>query len=140
MSYSLQPSGLWAHQAPLSMVPSSRDLPYPGVELMSLTSPALAGRFFTTSNTWEARLKLAQHCKSTIMKKKSNKICKINEMHYGLNSFPLIFFFPVSPFSVLCACCYQRHNSQMDIANEQACSERLGSVGWLYMSPASGSY
>ena len=32
----------------------SGDLPYPGIEPMSLTSPTLAGRFFTTSPTWEA--------------------------------------------------------------------------------------
>ena len=30
------------------------DLPNPGIEPMSLTSPALEGRFFTTSTTWEA--------------------------------------------------------------------------------------
>ena len=30
------------------------DLPDPGIELKPLTSPALAGRFFTTSATWEA--------------------------------------------------------------------------------------
>ena len=30
------------------------DLPDPGVEPGSLTSPALAGRFFTTNTTWEA--------------------------------------------------------------------------------------
>ena len=30
------------------------DLPNPGIEPMSLMSPALAGRFFTTSATWEA--------------------------------------------------------------------------------------
>ena len=30
------------------------DLPDPGIEPVSLTSPALAGRFFTTSTTWEA--------------------------------------------------------------------------------------
>ena len=30
------------------------DLPNPGIEPMSLISPALAGRFFTTSTTWEA--------------------------------------------------------------------------------------
>ena len=30
---------------------SPRDLPYPGIEPMSLMSPALASRFFTTSNT-----------------------------------------------------------------------------------------
>ena len=54
-----------AHQAPLSMgffrqeywsgfpcLPPG-DLPNPGTEPMSLTSPALAGKFFTTSTTWE---------------------------------------------------------------------------------------
>ena len=59
---------LWtvAHQAPLSMgfsrqeywsgllCPPPGDLPDPGIEPTSLTSPALAGRFFTTSPTWEA--------------------------------------------------------------------------------------
>ena len=55
-----------ARQAPLSMgfsrqeywsrlpFPSSGDLPNPGIEPMSLASPARAGRFFTTSATWEA--------------------------------------------------------------------------------------
>ena len=54
-----------AHQAPLSMgfsrqeywsglpCPSPGDLPDPGIEPVSLTSPALAGGFFTTSTTWE---------------------------------------------------------------------------------------
>ena len=56
---------LWtvAHQAPLSMgfprqeywselpFPSPGDLPDPGIELTSLISPALTGRFFTTSTT-----------------------------------------------------------------------------------------
>ena len=53
------------HQVPLSMgfsrqeyqsglpFTSLRDLPDPGFKLMSLTSPALASRFFTTSATWE---------------------------------------------------------------------------------------
>ena len=31
-------------------------LPNPGIEPMSLMSPALAGRFFTTSRTWEAQI------------------------------------------------------------------------------------
>ena len=58
---------LWtvACQAPLSMgfsrqeywsrwsCPPPRDLPDPGMEPASLMSPALAGRFFTTSATWE---------------------------------------------------------------------------------------
>ena len=60
---------LWtiAHQAPLSMIFARQTywsrlpwlppghLPGPGIEPASLTSPALAGRFFTTSTTWEAQ-------------------------------------------------------------------------------------
>ena len=36
--------------------PSSGDLPNLGIELASLTSPELAGGFFTTSATWESLL------------------------------------------------------------------------------------
>ena len=55
-----------ACQAPLSMgfskqeywsrlpFPPPGDLPKPGIAPMSLISPALAGRFFTTSAMWEA--------------------------------------------------------------------------------------
>ena len=64
---SLQPCPTLALQAPLSMgfsrqqywsglpFPSVGDLPHPEIEPMSLTSPALAGRFFTTSATWELK-------------------------------------------------------------------------------------
>ena len=62
---------LWslAYQAPLSMgfsrqeywsglsCPPPEDLPDPGTELESLTSPALAGGFFTTSITFLDLLK-----------------------------------------------------------------------------------
>ena len=34
--------------------PSPGDLPDPGMKPVSFTSPALGGRFFTTSATWEA--------------------------------------------------------------------------------------
>ena len=34
--------------------PTPGDLPNPGIEPMSLVSPALAGEFFITSTTWEA--------------------------------------------------------------------------------------
>ena len=34
--------------------PPPGDLPNPGIEPVSLMSPALAGGFFTTSATWEA--------------------------------------------------------------------------------------
>ena len=37
--------------------PPPGDLPSPGVEPMSLISPALSGGFFTTSATWEAHFK-----------------------------------------------------------------------------------
>jgi len=55
-----------AHQTPLSMIfsrqeywsglpfPSPEDLPNTGIKPASLRPPALAGRFFTTSATWEA--------------------------------------------------------------------------------------
>ena len=54
-----------AHPSPLSMgfsrqeswsglpYPPSMDLPYPGILAAFLTSPALTGRFFTTSATWK---------------------------------------------------------------------------------------
>ena len=59
---------LWtvAHQAPLFMgfsgeeyrsrvpCPPSADVPDPGIKPTSLMCPALAGRFFATSTTWEA--------------------------------------------------------------------------------------
>ena len=55
-----------AHRTPLSMrssrqehwsglpFPTPGDLPDPGIKLVSSASPALAGRFFTTSVIWEA--------------------------------------------------------------------------------------
>ena len=57
-----------AHQAPLSVgfsrqkycsglpFPSPGDLSDLGIEPVSLMSPALAGRFFSTSANWEAAL------------------------------------------------------------------------------------
>ena len=44
-------------------MPPPGDLPDPGIEPVSLTSPALAGRFFNTSIIWEAQL-LHSYCKS----------------------------------------------------------------------------
>ena len=66
MSDSLHLYGLLACQVPLSTgfsrqeywgglpCPPQGNLPDPGIKPMSLTSPALAGRFFTTSTIWEA--------------------------------------------------------------------------------------
>jgi len=68
----LRPHGLWSTmvhynpQALLSMefsrqeywsglpFPPPGNLPDPGIKPTSLASPALAGRFFTSSTTWEA--------------------------------------------------------------------------------------
>ena len=67
-----------AHQAPRSMglsrqdywsglpCPSPGDLPDPGIKPASLMSPVLAGRFFTTSATWEACLCLCPLCKLSL--------------------------------------------------------------------------
>ena len=67
------------HQAPLSMwfsrqeywsglpFPSPGDIPEPGIEPGSLTSPALAGGFFVTSATWEDSLYLNNN-KSSVLK------------------------------------------------------------------------
>ena len=70
-----------ALQTPLSMrfsrqeywsglpCPPPGDLPDPGIEPMSLMSPALAGGFFTTSATWEAPFTCFYYfmCKSICM-------------------------------------------------------------------------
>ena len=69
-----------AHQAPLFMGFSKQEywsglpcsfpgnLPDPGIKPLSLKSPASAGRFFTTSTTWEA----LSHCVSY---NKSHDLC-----------------------------------------------------------------
>ena len=66
VSYSFVTSWTVARQAPLSMgfsrqeywrelpCPPPGDLPDSGIEPVSLTSPAVAGRFFTSSGNWEA--------------------------------------------------------------------------------------
>ena len=50
---------LWtvAHQAPLPCPPPG-NLPDPGIEFMSLMSPALAGGFFIPSTIWKAQSSL----------------------------------------------------------------------------------
>ena len=67
-----------ACQAPLSMgfsrqeywsglpCPPPGDLPDPGIEPVPIMSPALAGRFFTTSATWEAPLPRASDANDLI--------------------------------------------------------------------------
>ena len=91
-----------AHQAPLSMefsrqehqsklpFPTPGDLPDPGVEPMTLASPALAGRFFTTSATWESLFiffKLEYNCFTMLCQ------CllynKVNQLYVYIHLLPL---------------------------------------------------
>ena len=72
------------HQAPLSMgfsrqeycrglpCPPLGNLPHPGIELAPFTSPALAGRFFTTSTTWEAHIKVYMYSAKLVLLKFKN--------------------------------------------------------------------
>ena len=48
--------------------PSPGDLPDPAVGLASVTSPALAGGFFTTWATWEAAIAVLENSKGTVDK------------------------------------------------------------------------
>ena len=70
-----------ARQAPLSIefprqeywsglpCPLPGDVPDPGIEPMSLMSPALAGGFYTTSTTWEAQVHAIKgRCHSVLLK------------------------------------------------------------------------
>ena len=86
MSDSLQSSDYIACQAPLSMGFSRQeywsglpfplgDLPDPGMEPESLTSPALAGRFPTTSSTWEAQYSLYILLVLFLWRTQSDTIC-----------------------------------------------------------------
>ena len=45
---------LWARILEWVAVPSSRGFSHPGIESASLKSPALSGRLFTTSATWDS--------------------------------------------------------------------------------------
>ena len=56
--------------------PFPENPPIPGIKPVSIMSPALAGRFFTISTTWEesAVLQLlTQHYKSTILQLKMER-------------------------------------------------------------------
>ena len=66
--------------------PPPGDLPNPGTEPVSLTSPALAGGFFTTSATWEAPAgRRKQHEKAT--KRLPDNVCKNKELDDGKRNY-----------------------------------------------------
>ena len=62
----------------VAIPPPPRGFPDPGIKLMSLTYPVLAGGFFTTSATWEAlhkNLHMNIHCSfiCTIPQRETNE-------------------------------------------------------------------
>ena len=56
-------SGIPAWKIPWIEEPRELQSMGPEIEPTSLVSPALAGRFFTTSNTWKAQAEYAEHIK-----------------------------------------------------------------------------
>ena len=53
--------------------PTLGDLPDPGIKPVSLVPPALAGRFFTTSPTWEEVMGMNSQTKPNVSILASNK-------------------------------------------------------------------
>ena len=55
-----------------------RDLPYPEVKLGSIWSPALAGRFFITSSTWESpKIKKKKRWEYTFGRKNKKLVLRV---------------------------------------------------------------
>ena len=74
--------------------PPPGDLPNPGIKLVTLKSSALAGRFFTTSATWEAPQKYALHLqiRVTAVKVWGEKVSIVMNVSTG-HTEPTTFFF-----------------------------------------------
>ena len=60
-------------------IPSSRDLSNPGIEPVSLTSPALAGGFFTTSATQKAQF---LHKEDVNQKVRTEQMALVQSLHH----------------------------------------------------------
>ena len=69
--------------------PALGDLPNPGIKPLSLTSPALAGGFFTTSATWEAPFSFFS-------------ICEINPLSQGASVQKSFSLLAVYQYRVTC--------------------------------------
>ena len=77
--------------------PPPRDLPDPGIKLASLTTPALASRFFITSATWEALNQLYFNIKfKTVFKKKRTFVGKVMSLLFNMLFGLVIAFLPRS--------------------------------------------
>ena len=98
-------------------MPSSRDLPDVGIEVSSLRSPALAGRFFTTSTLREWMCTKSWHITSIYNGKywKQPK-CSIGHL---IVRYPVIFKCYRELFVNIEICSFHRHREQaVDTAGE----------------------
>ena len=77
--------------------PYPADLPNPGIEPTSLTSPELAARFFTTSTTWEASV-----CSILVQNYRECHEKPLGDSpDWHLNSLPPSFVFHPMPLNFL---------------------------------------
>jgi len=64
--------------------PPPGDLPDPGIEPVSLRSPALADRFFTTSATWETYLRTISFLKSLVWASYGELVAKSSKLENSI--------------------------------------------------------
>ena len=85
--------------------PLPGDLPHQGMEPKSLTSPALADRFFTISATWKA-LQTYKMREIIMIKIKDNDICKcLIHKNHSINTV----------ITISCNSCYNNINIKITL-------------------------
>ena len=96
--------------------PPPRDLPKPGIEPVSLTSPALAARFFTTSATWEApsELELETECRSWV--KMISALKGALHLHPNTVGHPLDFESRTNGFSAITQQAWHVSSGELDVS------------------------
>ena len=166
----LLPISFWAtpwtiaRQAPLSMgfsrqgywsgvpCPPPGDLPDPGIEPMSLPSPAFAGRFFTMSTPWEALdlLSFTQLSSYLTIINLSIHICNLSSTHTCVYIYIYIYINHLCVIcliyhhlSIICLIYLPAHHLYIYLGvshrKESACNVGdLGSVPGLVSSPEKG--
>ena len=102
------------------------DLPSPGIKPTSLTSPALAGRSFTTSVAWEAQIGL--HLPQILLLQWENSYLSLGPFERSVSRGAL--HWPWSHFSSLCS--YKTlesdHQSLVSISNQKGTPIWAGSI------------
>ena len=162
----LSPISFWAtpwtvaRQAPLSMgfsrqeywsgvtCPPPGDLPDPGIEPMSLPSPAFAGRFFTMSTPWETLdlLSFTQLSSYLTIINLSIHICNLSSTHTRVYIYISIIYvsFVLSIIIYPSSVYLPSHHLYIYLGGshrkESACNVGdLGSVPGLVSSPGEGN-